>query len=309
MSESEDFDSTPVAGLGIVYEGTKLIHYTHSRTAVDKAKLCPIDTTRPNPPPRVAIVLADGERMIGWAAKGHGGEVVVNAKSRVFDVTPAEHAEEALLRELADTELSNATAYITLEPCTSRNKGRPCVDLLIARGIRTVFVGNSDPHPDINKGAWRSFLPAGVRVLDFAPELRNEARRDNAAFFDKFTTSFTLSGSGSFDYTQGDRMLGEPGRQFRTHWSKRGEGSIAAYGDNDSVCVAVGCKKFSDIDDPGRWFEDSAYAKHVDAGQIVIFKRSYGYALVLVRSVRYGRNGEIPRLDFAYEIRYNAVSR
>lgn len=161
MSESEDFDSTPVAGLGIVYEGTKLIHYTHSRTAVDKAKLCPIDTTRPNPPPRVAIVLADGERMIGWAAKGHGGEVVVNAKSRVFDVTPAEHAEEALLRELADTELSNATAYITLEPCTSRNKGRPCVDLLIARGIRTVFVGNSDPHPDINKGAWRSFLPQG----------------------------------------------------------------------------------------------------------------------------------------------------
>jgi pyrimidine deaminase RibD-like protein len=307
MTISEDVDNTPVVGSGIVCEGTKPIHYKHSRTAVDKAKLCPIDPTKPNPPPRVAIVLADGERMIGWAAKGHGGEVNIEAKSRVFDATATEHAEEALLRQLAETDLSNATAYITLEPCTSRSKGAPCVDLLMGRGIRTVFVGNSDPHPDISKGAWRSFLPAGVRVLDFAPELRNEARRDNAAFFDKFTTTSTLRGSGAFDYTQGDRVLGEPGRQFRTHWTKRGENSIAAYGDNDDVCVAAGCKMFSDIDDPGRWFEDSAYAKHVDAGQIVIFRRCYGYALVLVRSVRYGRNGEVPRLDFAYEIRYNAA--
>ncbi len=306
MGKIKKRPALPKSDASGVPEGLSAPHHTHSRTAVDKAKLCPVDLTQENAAPRVGIVLATGVDEMGWAAKGYGGEVFGPSNvARSFSLLANEHAEEALLRQLEDVDLSRATAYVTLEPCTVRNTGTPCVELLITRGIRTVFVGNCDPHPDISAGAWRVLLPSGVRVLDFAPELRNEARRDNAAFFDKFTVSTALRGAGAFDYIRGDRILGEPGRQFRTHWSRRGDNAIWAYGDRDNVCVAKNCKTFSQIDDPGRWFEDSDRAKSVEAGEIVIFKRPYGYALVLVRSVRYGRKDENPKLSFRYEIRYN----
>jgi pyrimidine deaminase RibD-like protein len=284
-------------------------HYRHCRTAVDHAKLCPVDLNSANPAPRVGIVVAIGEQVLGWAAKGYGGEILLpEAHPRAFAARANEHAEEALLRQLGEAELANAVAYVTLEPCCIRNSGKPCVDLLLERGIKTIFIGNCDPHPDISANAWRVLLPAGVQILDFAPELRNEARRDNAWFFDKFAVSTAESGAGAFDFTREDRILGQPGRQFRTHWSRRGDDTIWAYGDRDNVCIAKGCRTFDDVDDPGRWFEDSDRAKSVDAGEVVIFKRSYGYALVLVRSVRYGYAGENPKLSFAYQLRYGAVT-
>jgi pyrimidine deaminase RibD-like protein len=273
---------------------------------VDKAKLCPLPTG-PNPRGRLAIVVASSTRLIGWAAKDVGGEVCEeDGTTRIFHARKEDHAEEMLLRELATLDLGDAVAYVTLEPCAWRHSGTACAHLLIASGVRTVFVGNSDPHPDINCGAWRTFIPAGVKVLDFPPELRNEARRDNAAFFDKFVLSSALKGRASFDFTQSTRILGQPGKQFRTKWSKRGDDSVHAYGDNDSVCIAKGCPDLRSVDDPGRWFEDSDRAKPVKVGQIVIFRQPFGFALVKILSVRYGRGEEIPKLQFQYQIRYHS---
>jgi hypothetical protein len=41
-------------------------HYRFARLAVDKAKLCPVNADAPNPPPRVAIVIARGDVILGW---------------------------------------------------------------------------------------------------------------------------------------------------------------------------------------------------------------------------------------------------
>jgi hypothetical protein len=46
---------------------TKSIVTTGSRgSPVDKAKLCPVNADAPNPPPRVAIVIARGDVILGW---------------------------------------------------------------------------------------------------------------------------------------------------------------------------------------------------------------------------------------------------
>ena len=93
---------------------------------MEKAKLCPVDLPQTNPLPRVAIGLANGIAVVGWAAKGYGSEVFVpTVKARTFSLVANKHAEEALLRQLEDADLSGVTAYVTLEPCTVRNQLTP----------------------------------------------------------------------------------------------------------------------------------------------------------------------------------------
>ena len=280
--------------------------YLFSRMAVDKAKLCQVDASGENPAPRVAIVLAKNQGLLGWAAKGVGGEYCTDGTTHAFESPGNEHAEQSLLAKLGDIDFSDVVAYVTLEPCTHRRKGTPCAQLLTDRRIRQVFVGNSDPHPDIGALAWRHFHKNGVIVRDFPAELRNEARRDNHAFFDKFVYSEKLIGNAQFDYgNQGqERILGPAGREFKTRWTPRGNGSIYGLDCENNVCVADHCTSFDQVDDPGRWFEDSHYTKPVHVGQIIIFRNSYGFALVLIQDVKYPVDGMNGKVKFTYELRY-----
>ncbi|MGO8732822.1 MAG: hypothetical protein ACLQVM_08505 [Terriglobia bacterium] len=281
-------------------------NYELARLAVDKAKLCPDRTGNTNPPPRVAIAIAREGELLGWAAKGVGGEQFEVGKAHPFPIGETDHAEEALLRRLEREGLAGATAFVTLEPCTERRRGESCAEQLVSRGIREVHVGNCDPNPDIAALAWRMFFKHGVRVKDFPAELRNEARRDNAAFFDKFVVSSQHSGAAAFDYSQngGRRILGDEGREFATHWTERGEGSIYALDYQHNVCIAKNCSSFSEVDDPGRWFEDSHYTKPVSAEEIVIFRNEFGFALIQVVSVRKMAPGGNAELKFKYVLRY-----
>ena len=100
--------------------------YKFARLAVDKAKLCSVNATSQNPPPRVGIVLEKNGVMLGWAAKGHNGVYVIDGVEHSFKILKHEHAEQALLSKLHFSDLTGATAYITLEPCTKRKKGESC---------------------------------------------------------------------------------------------------------------------------------------------------------------------------------------
>jgi pyrimidine deaminase RibD-like protein len=281
-------------------------HYELARLAVDKAKLCPVKADTTNPPPRVAIVIAREGELLGWAAKGVGGEYVNNSKLNGFIIEDSEHAEQALLTRLKEVDLAGVIALVTLEPCTRRKRGLSCAELIVSRGIREVHVGNCDPNPDIGALAWRIFLKHGVRVRDFPADLRNEARRDNAAFFDKFIVSLSNSGNAAFDYSQnaGERILGDRGREFRTRWTPRGIDTIYALDYKNNVCIAKNCSSFSEIDDAGRWFEDSHYTKPVSSGEIVIFRNEHGFALIRVVSVRPAAPGVNAELKFEYTLRY-----
>jgi diaminohydroxyphosphoribosylaminopyrimidine deaminase/5-amino-6-(5-phosphoribosylamino)uracil reductase len=282
-------------------------HYKFARLAVDSAKLCPVDPESKNAVPRVAIVIADGEQLIGWFAKGHGGEVWVDGEVRTISSVSSAHAEQALLEALKPRSLCNATAYVTLEPCTKkRGKGKCCADLIVDAGIKEVHVGNVDPNPDVGALAWKTFFANGVVVRDFPPDLRNEAARDNYSFFRKFHTSPYLEDGAGFDYRSngGIRVLGPPGREFQTKWGERGRNSIYALDYDNNVAIAKNCTAFDQVDDPGRWFEDQDYFKAVNEGQIVVFRNAFGFALVRVGIVRLPTPSSNAELQFRYQLRY-----
>jgi diaminohydroxyphosphoribosylaminopyrimidine deaminase/5-amino-6-(5-phosphoribosylamino)uracil reductase len=57
-----------------------------------------------------------------------------------------DHAEEVALAKLAGLDLTRATIYSTLEPCTTR-RSRPgtCTSLILAAGIRRVVIALREP--------------------------------------------------------------------------------------------------------------------------------------------------------------------
>lgn len=280
--------------------------YRFARLAVDKAKLCPPEDQKPNPSPRVAIVLARGSELLGWAAKKVGGEYLVDGEMRGFPEHRTAHAEESLLAQFRGQDLNGSTAYVTLEPCTKKNKGICCAELLVEAGVREIYVANIDPNPDVGGLAWRGFHKAEVKVLDFPSELRNEARRDNDAFFRKFQYSIAEEGQASFDYkNQNERVLGPDDRAFKTSWTTCNFDSIYALNYEYHVAVAKHCDSFDQVDDPARWFEDADYTRQVFIGQIVVFRNPFGYALVQILEVDLETEVTNSRVKFRYQIRYH----
>lgn len=118
-------------------------------------------TTYPNPV--VGAVVAVGEEVVGegWHERAGGP-----------------HAEVVAL-DAAGERARGATLFVTMEPCAHHGRTPPCVDAVLAAGIRRVVAGSLDPSPDAGGGLER-LRDAGVDVeLADAFEARalNEAWR------------------------------------------------------------------------------------------------------------------------------------
>src|SRR5437868_1329680 len=90
-----------------------------------------------------------------------------------------EHAEVAALRD-AGERARGATVVVTLEPCNHQGKTPPCVDALIAAGVKRVVAAVRDPGRESGGGADR-LRAAGIEV-EFGVE-EAVARELNAPFF------------------------------------------------------------------------------------------------------------------------------
>jgi diaminohydroxyphosphoribosylaminopyrimidine deaminase/5-amino-6-(5-phosphoribosylamino)uracil reductase len=109
-----------------------------------------------------AVVVRDG-RIVG---EGHHAEF------------GGDHAEVAALR--AAGELARgATIYVTLEPCNHVGKTPPCVDALLAAGVRRVVAAAADPS--VASGGGERLRAAGVEVE--VGLLESEAIELNRPFF------------------------------------------------------------------------------------------------------------------------------
>lgn len=95
-------------------------------------------------------------------------------------VCGGDHAEVRALRAARRGRLSDATLYVTLEPCATWGKTPPCTDVIIRSGVAEVVIGMFDPNP-VNHGRGVAALrKAGIKVR--GPVLGREAERVNEAF-------------------------------------------------------------------------------------------------------------------------------
>ena len=126
-----------------------------------------------SPNPMVGCVIVHNDEIIGegWH-RNYGGP----------------HAE---VRAVEDVEkrnnghlFSEATAYLTLEPCSHTGKTPPCADLLVSKGIKKVVVCNGDPNPLVSGRGIRRLEDAGIEVVQGI--LSEQGEKLNKRFFKSF---------------------------------------------------------------------------------------------------------------------------
>ncbi len=120
--------------------------------------------TRPNPP--VGCLIVQAGRVIGRGHHAYAGGV---------------HAEIAALDSLGGAEVSGATMYVTLEPCSTHGRTPPCTDAIIRSGIKRVVVAQSDVNPRHAGRGLNLLWNAGIDVV--TEVCWQEARRMLAPFF------------------------------------------------------------------------------------------------------------------------------
>lgn len=74
------------------------------------------------------------------------------------------HAE-ALALARAGRSARGATLYVTLEPCAHHGRTPPCVEAVLASGVRKVVIGVLDPDPRTAGRSVRRLRRAGVEVV------------------------------------------------------------------------------------------------------------------------------------------------
>jgi len=92
------------------------------------------------------------------------------------------HAEVNAIASVTDPKLlTDATAYVSLEPCSHWGKTPPCANLLVEKGIKSVVVATLDPNPLVAGKGVKLLEQAGISVQ--VGLLEQEARWQNRRFF------------------------------------------------------------------------------------------------------------------------------
>lgn len=142
------------------------------RYALDLARQG-VGLTSPNP--NVGAVLVDDE--------GN----VVGAGLHTFE--GRKHAEVLAIEQAGD-KARGSTLYINLEPCSHEGRTPPCVNAVMAAGIRRVVACMPDPNPAVSGTGFQLLRAGGVAVATGI--LEEEARRINEAFAKYITTGTPL---------------------------------------------------------------------------------------------------------------------
>ena len=134
-----------------------------------------IELSRRSPP-------AQTHYAVGAIVVGDGGTQL--AASYTGELDPHDHAEEAALATLRAQNLSRATLYSSLEPCTAR-RSRPgtCTDLILAAGIRRVVIALREPLLFVDCRGVETLRAAGVDVTELS-DLGGLVRQINAHVLD-----------------------------------------------------------------------------------------------------------------------------
>jgi diaminohydroxyphosphoribosylaminopyrimidine deaminase/5-amino-6-(5-phosphoribosylamino)uracil reductase len=116
---------------------------------------------------RAALALAAKGRhgaapnpMVGAIVTDAAGEVVGRGHHRAAGEA---HAEAVALAEAGD-RARGGTLYVTLEPCAHHGRTPPCVDAVLASGVRRVVACHVDPDPRTSGRSFQKLRDNGVEV-------------------------------------------------------------------------------------------------------------------------------------------------
>lgn len=124
--------------------------------------------TTPNP--LVGAVIVKGGRIIGQGYHQKYGQP---------------HAEVNAIAS-AKEDVTGATLYVTLEPCSHFGKTPPCSDLLIDKNIKRVVVGTLDPNPLVAGKGIERLRNNGIEVVTGV--LEEESQKLNEIFIKYIVT-------------------------------------------------------------------------------------------------------------------------
>jgi len=123
-----------------------------------------------DPNPRVGCVLVKNGNIVGEGWHQKAGEP---------------HAEVLALRQAGDNA-RDATAYVTLEPCSHTGKTPPCADALVQAGVAKVIAAMQDPNPQVAGDGLKRLQDNGIEVESGLMEA--QARALNPGFIKRMET-------------------------------------------------------------------------------------------------------------------------
>lgn len=163
------------------------------------------------PNPRVGCLIVRDGRTLGRGWHVRTGEA---------------HAEVHALAE-AGPDVSGATAYVSLEPCSFHGRTPPCTDALVEAGIRRVVAAMTDPHPRIAGAGFERLRAASIAVdvIDLP-----EARELNLGWITRLATgrpwvriktAVSLDGRTAMASGESQWITGAAARADVQHWRAR----------------------------------------------------------------------------------------
>lgn len=169
--------------------------------------------------------LSLAERGLGWTSPNPmvGAVVVRDGKIIAEGYHPRcgeAHAERIAL-EMAGSQAVGATLYVTLEPCSHHGRTPPCLDCVLASGVKRVVIAMEDPNPQVHGKSIAALREKGVDVLVGICE--QEARKLNYPFLSSMlrqrpwvTLKYAMTLDGKIATSTGDSkwISGEESRAF-----------------------------------------------------------------------------------------------
>jgi len=176
-------------------------------------------TTTPNP--RVGCVIARDGVLVGSGWHEKAGLA---------------HAEVLALKEAGD-RARGATLYVNLEPCSHHGRTPPCVDAIVAAGIKRVIAAMQDPNPKVAGSGFTRLRAAGIAIEHGLKE--NEARELNIGFIARMTRgrpwvrmkiAASLDGRTALANGKSQWITGEMARQDGHRWRARACAILTGFG-------------------------------------------------------------------------------
>src|SRR5437667_3803262 len=151
----------------------------------------------------------------------------------------AAHAEVNAIEACGLADLSDATLYVSLEPCCHEGNTPPCTDAILQAGVRRVVVGSDDPSEKASGRGLGIARDEGVEVLIAEGELAARARLLNQAFrkharvgrpWVLFKSAMTLDGKVATPTGDSKWISGEDSRALAHQWRASSDAVIVGIG-------------------------------------------------------------------------------